>query len=217
MKKMLALMLAAALSLLTLTAEAGDTPDPEFGYFYLEDGQFVQACFGTVSWEHAGSVHTDDVFIDSSNNDRIILKKKGYYLATFTLTGRVSNPVGATANAPAPAASTPAIIDGICCQKFQFALYLNEGDDPIPGSTYAGSTLFFSDPPSAQTEGSCNTEVVGQVIFRVSDRNSFIQLVNQSENSVLLDDNAGTSNREKFGDNVAVSIAIQRLSGLNID
>lgn len=231
MKKMLALMILAAMPLF-LTAEAKsnnssccdpccppppvvkcDKVDPQFGYFYLTEEQLVENCFDTVSWANAGSVNTDGIFIDSSNPDRIVLVKKGIYLATFTVTGNVVFISDATA------AATVATTTGICCDKFQFALYLNEGDSPIPGSTYAGSTLSFPTSGTTQTpgRGECSTEVVGQVIFRVNDRNSFIQLVNQSENNVELDNEAGTNCVQKFGNNVSASIAIQRLSGLNID
>ncbi|MCE5316627.1 MAG: hypothetical protein LLG04_04610 [Parachlamydia sp.] len=230
MKKMLALMILAAMPLF-LTVEAKDSNsscvdpccpqppvvkcdkvDPQFGYFYLTEEQEVEACFDTVSWANAGSVNTNGIFIDSSNPDRIILVKKGIYLATFTVTGT------AIFISDANAAENVASVSGICCEKFQFALYLNEGEFPIPGSTYAGSTLSF---PTQVTQtpgrGECSTEIVGQVIFRVNDKNSFLQLVNQSENNVDLNNEAGTNWVQKFGNNVSASIAIQRLSGLNID
>ena len=154
MKKMLALMLMAFT--FTLTAEAivaenckpccppppkceCDKPaDPQFGYFYLTEEQCVEACFDTVSWENAGSVNSDGVFIDPSNADRIILKKKGFYLVTYTLTGEAFLKKDGTADTT----DTPAQIEN-CFAKFQFALYLNEGYEPIPGSTYAGNTPFF--------------------------------------------------------------------------
>lgn len=228
MKKMLALMLLAMT--FTLTAEAikaddncccppppkcdCDKPDPQFGYFYLTEEQCVETCFDSVSWENAGSVNTDGIFIDSSNADRIVLKKKGYYLVTYTVTGEVFFKNGNTADT----ANTPAQPEPGCCNKFQFALYLNEGYEPIPGSTYAGNNQNFN-PPAAPDyiRGECATEVVGQVIFRVNEKDSFIQLVNQSENNVLLDNEAGTNCPQKFGFNVSASIAIQRLSGLNLD
>lgn len=227
MKKFLALMLLAAMPLLPVSIEAkshdssssssqpccDDRPDPQFGYFYLTEEQCVEECFDTVSWEDAGSVNTDGVFIDSANPDRIVLKRKGYYLATFTVTGEVFRKVAADGS---NAAATPAVLGGICCEKFQFALYLNEGDQPIPGSTYAGNSQFVYDA-TAGVPGACSTEVVGQVIFRVNDRNSFIQLVNQSENAFLLDNEAGTNYPPKFGFNVSASISIQRLSNIHIE
>lgn len=190
------------------TAKERCNVDPEFGYFYLTNNQLVEGCFGTVCWGDAGSVNTDDIFLSDQSIDQIVLKKKGYYLATYTITGFVSNPATSTTPTQGPA----------CCDKFQFALYLNEGDQPIPGSTYAGSTLSFN-PPSGVTidDGECATEIVGQVIFRVNEKDSIIQLVNQSENSVRLDNEAGTNQCYKFGNNVSASIAIQRLSNLQID
>ncbi|MCE5316924.1 MAG: hypothetical protein LLG04_06125 [Parachlamydia sp.] len=227
MKKMLALMLVAFT--FTLTAEAivaenckpccppspkceCDKPaDPQFGYFYLTEEQCVEACFDTVSWENAGSVNTEGVFIDSSNADRIILKKKGFYLATYTLTGEAFLKKDGTVDTT----SLQTQLEN-CFAKFQFALYLNEGDEPIPGSTYAGNTPFLpciSAPNGVSGESA--TEIVGQVIFRVIEKDSFIQLVNQSETSFLLDNEAGTCYPPKFGFNVSASIAIQRLSGLD--
>jgi len=228
MKKMLALMLMAIT--FTLTAEAivavdskpccppppkcecEKPADPQFGYFYLTEEQCVEACFDTVSWENAGSVNSDGVFIDPSNADRIILKKKGYYLVTYTLTGEPF-----LKNGTADTTDTPVQIEN-CFAKFQFALYLNEGYEPIPGSTYAGNTPFLPCVGSPNgISGEIPTEIVGQVIFRVNEKDSFIQLANQSEISFLLDNEAGTCYPPKFGYNVSASIAIQRLSGLNID
>lgn len=218
MKNLLSLLLLAALPLLPVKADAKNHDssssdssqcekfDPEFGYFYITHDELVEGCFETVTWTDAGSVNTDDIFLAPHSIDQIILKKKGYYLATYTVTGFVSNP--ATTNTPTQGP--------VCCDKFQFALYLNEGDQPIPGSTYAGNTESVLGQSNIDS-GPCVTEVVGQVIFRVNERNSVLQLVNQSENSVQLVSDAGTNNCSKFGPNVSASIAIQRLSNLQID
>lgn len=205
MKKLTTLLLLAALSMLAQPIEAKENTkkccvqkcsvqdkckhkDPEFGYFYLVSDQTVDGNeFDPVSWELAGSVNTDDIFIDSSDPTKIILKKRGYYLVNYIVTADV---ITEAAN-PDPG--------------FQFALYLNDSSLPIAGSTY-GTGLTSNGP-----------QVNGQVVFRVDEIKSTLQLVNQCENSVELDNDVGTDNTNEFGFNVSGSLVIQRLSNLKFE
>lgn len=168
--------------------------DPEFGYFYLTVDQLIKGgCFEPVNWAQAGSVNTDDIFINPSDSTNILLKKPGYYLVTYSLTVDEG-----------PAAVKPVGSDGPV--GFQFALYLNDSNVPLSGSTYAQGTL--------------NEEAIqlnGQVIFRVNAPDSNLRLVNQCEFTVELDNDAGTNNIAEFGPNVSGSMVVQRLSNLKFE
>lgn len=163
-----------------------DCPDsPQFGYFYVTNDQTLPGGqFAEVFWIDSGSVHTDGIFVNPSDPCEILLQKRGVYLATYIVTGDNQ------ADQAQPE------------QQFQFALYLNDGETPIPGSTYATYT-------GGQTEA---INMKGSVIFHVSEKNSTLALVNQCENTVEIDNDAGTNNTGEFGNNVSASLVIRRLS-----
>lgn len=168
-------------------------PSPEFGYFYVTNDDFATlGSLEEVFWFLASSVHTDDIFIDPSDPCDILLKKPGLYLATYIVTGEIQT---ATKEQPS--------------NGFQFALYLNRdiGTSPIPGSTYGTGQAFPGQEPN----------IGGRVIFRVTERNSTLALVNQCENTVILDNDVGTDNVQEFGNNVSVSLYVQRLSSLGFE
>jgi hypothetical protein len=91
----------------------------------------------------------------------------------------------------------------------QFALYLNGLLQQ--GTTFTGGTpiSILTTPPSPAT---FTQEAVGPVLIRVDQPHSRLQLANQSENSLRIDPNVGTGDTAMFGFNVAASLLLMKVA-----
>lgn len=185
LKKLFTLASLAVVTCLAQPVEAND--NPRYGYFFTDDDQDLDT-FDAVNWDSDKSTSSPGIFVNAENSHFIQIADTGVYLVTYNLTVELN---GTDSDAG----------------DVQFALYLNNGELPIPGTTYGVG--------NAINDGTrFEPQLTGQAVIRIFERNTLLSLNNQCENSVELDDDVGTDNPDDFGFNVSGSIYIQRIDSL---
>lgn len=170
---------------------------PQYGYFYNDAG--VEAMLeGTfVPWTN-DSVHSEGIWLDSSNDTKINLVESGVYAVTYSVTAMYNS-------------------DILPDTAFAFGLYLNGSTTPIRGSVYANNTIAVSeseDYPDSLVVAQDN----GQVLFRVCDHCSYIQLGYVPENPDFIDiysDISLINDVDEGITNVAASVYIRKIDNIH--
>lgn len=160
--------------------------DPRFGFFYLNEDQFLDDG-QYVNWNANNGTHTDGVNVSTIDSTDIVLAERGLYLVTWVLT----------------VATDPTIpLNG----GTQFQLVLN--DFNVPGGNYATTV------PQYTSAVELPTQLYGQAIITVVNSNSLLSLRNDSNKSVELvsDLLSEVAEEETSQFNVSASIVIQKLS-----
>ncbi len=197
--------LIAALLALPLTMQATDTLSfPElmpkghghhkYGFFYITEEQIISGpdfsgptpVYDAIAWDQNLDVHSDDIHVSHTDNEVIVLDKKGTYLATFIISG-YNDTQGEASYA-----------------NFRFALELN--GEIVPGSIYG----VFVDQTNEEA-----AQLVGQAIFR-TEKWGHLRVINDTTiteglngDTVVLVNVPAPSN-DPFS--TTASIVIQRLS-----
>jgi hypothetical protein len=196
MRKLLASALLAAAALGFHSLEASD---PSWAYAYITASQTLNST-DPVTWNGNNGTFSEGVFLSFDDPTLLVIKHPGIYIVSYSTTVEVVTPNSDQGDA-------------------QFALFLNE--NIVPGSIYGVGNAFSSDfitsvftgagmSGSFDTETQCN----GQVIVKVKDHNSVLSLKNHCENTLSLSATAGTDELQVWGNNVAASIAIQKIDKL---
>ena len=174
----------------------------QWGYFFINDPDNEQILDpgDAVNWNVTNATSSSGIFISPSDNTQITITYPGVYEVIYT-TEPVYPREPDAFNASYTLESNLAAPFG----DVQFALYLNSGSSPIPGSTYAIGDVGFGN----------GVECTGQVIFTVFSGPANLSLNNQCETSILLTAETGTGDLATYGPNVAASLAIQRIDTIH--
>lgn len=202
-----------AAGLLVATAFFGQTEasDPRYAYVFVTDDEVLNS-LDPVDWggasggiENVQGTFSEGVFVDPDDTTTIVIKHPGTYQVSYSATLSVDS-------------------SGIVSEDdgdAQLALYLN--NSLVPGSIYAVGNAFsdffygmldatilrVEDVDVQVSDG--EVQLNGTAIVTVIDHFSRLNLVNQGENTLDLVNDAGTDDTDTFGNNVSVSIFINRL------
>lgn len=182
MKKLLTGMFFAAVTFFSVTASA-DHHSPRWGVFTNSTNIEVDSG-DPIPWL-GFSTESDGITTDSTDSSKIVIEHSGVYIVNYILT-----------------------LEGVDFgdTDAQFALFLNEGATPVPGSTFAIADIGSGD---IDNEATFIRQLVGQAIVHVTRGNSTLQLFNWSPFDVeLISDIIDTN---PWGDNVSASLLIQRV------
>lgn len=203
MKRNMATALLAASAFFAMPAEASD---PRWAYVYVDDSQNLIPD-QPVDWGFRNNgVFSNGVFIKKDDTQAVIIKNPGVYLVTYITTVRVVDDESMADDGDA-----------------QFALYLNNEivDGSIYGTGNAYSDLFISAVFNSALDNDVDqdydaqSQIRGQVIFRVREEYSRLCLRNHCENELNIDNSVGTDTTsgdpDFWGNNVSASMIIQRI------
>lgn len=187
----LTMLSADTLSFPTLMPKGHD--HHKYGFFYVTNEQLIYGpnfsgptpVYDAIEWDQNLDVHSDDIHVSHTDNEVIVLDKKGTYLVTFIISGYNST------------------YEGVGTPNFRFALELN--GEIVDGSVYGvwydnDNALGFA-------------QLVGQAIFR-TEKWGHLRVINDTNNgfpgnNVTLVNVPAPSNDPY---STTASIVIQRLS-----